>query len=362
MPSARSIPRRRPNGKYSGTHCETDLTDRIPPAMRVLLNTPSPRGIATLRTDYELNAWETAALGLLKLEDNQLNIKLEKLTQVPLEDAFPLEVRDNQNLVHPNTRINGGKLALASPNVDLTRRDNPTPQEKQEHSGTHTVHRLYLAAAFRVLMGTSQQVPNGNTGVGALVVSASGRVLAWGKKNGDHPLLHAETSALLMYGDALPKGARIYSTLKPCRMCRAAIAHFATDSDFLAYYAQDDPTSAAFGTTSPQFVQLGDGAERPLWADDRKGEDALRRTSVNRVLEVGYDAAKRSRPHLGIIDFLRGNKQDKHLTRATGYLVVKQYKYTNERLSERYNANVSSCLRHIAEVMKSLGLPLPEKK
>jgi len=63
---------------------------------------------------------------------------------------------------------------------------------------------------------------------GAFIVSHQGRIIGWGKKNPAHPVLHAEASALLFSGKPLPKGARICSTLKPCKMCRALIEHFST--------------------------------------------------------------------------------------------------------------------------------------
>jgi tRNA(Arg) A34 adenosine deaminase TadA len=362
MSSARSTPLKK-GGPFSGASCTTGPDDLIPPAMRILLNTGNPRSLEKLQYDYDLTEWEKAAIKFLKDDDNSSAGKWQmesiRVTAVKAEGAFALKANlGGQRLMPKGTVIHANSIDLTGPNVDICKRDNPTDAQKQTHTGVHTVHRLYLAAAFRVLLGASTQVQGGNTGVGAVIVSATGKILAWGKKNSEHPLLHAETSALLMYGQRLPKGARIYSTLKPCKMCRAAIAHFSEGGDFLAYYGQDDTTGQALGG-GPNFVRLAGGMERPIWGDDKKGTDPQMRETINRSLERNYDDAHGTNRGLGIVDFAKDKKQLPHLTRASDYLTVKQRKYSNPALRDSHNANVALCLRHISAVMKQLGLPIP---
>ena len=165
------------------------------------------------------------------------------------------------------------------PNVDITKREAPT--EETKHQGVHTVHRLYMAAAFRLLLGGTNT--DQNTGVAAFVVSPTGQILCWGKENSEHRMLHAETSALLAYGAKLPQGARIYSTLMPCKMCRELIQHFSTAGDFVAYYGQPDFTQAAAGPMDrSKFVFLSNsGTEKPIWADTDKHRPAELRNTVS---------------------------------------------------------------------------------
>jgi len=130
-----------------------------------------------------------------------------------------------------------------APNVDVTRE---TPSNPQAHDGFHTVHRLYMAAAFRILR--AKQQAGGREGVAALLVDGNaGDVLSWGLKDPTHPALHAESSALFGWGRRLPANARVYSTLKPCKMCAGLISTLSR-GQHRVYYGQSDPAAAAQGT------------------------------------------------------------------------------------------------------------------
>ena len=72
----------------------------------------------------------------------------------------------------------------------------------------------------------------GEVPVGALVVSADGRIIGegWNQPVGSHdPTAHAEILALRAAGRALGSyrlgGATLYVTLEPCPMCAAAMVH-----------------------------------------------------------------------------------------------------------------------------------------
>ncbi|MBB5508007.1 Bd3614 family nucleic acid deaminase [Paraburkholderia atlantica] len=354
MGSARTVP------KYAskrGAYCATE-DDLIPPGMRLLLNSFAPKQIKEIQSDQDATTWEKAALGLLADEDQQTKVGFQKISSVEINGAYVLSgTSTGHDLMPRDVRLLADELHVAGPNVDITQR-TPPAELSAPHTGVHNVHRLYLSAAFRLLLGKG-----GNTGVAALIVSSQGQILAWGKKNSDHPLLHAETSALLMYGRRLPAGTRIYSTLKPCKMCRAAIEHFSTENDFLAYYGQDDPTAAASGRVdSAKYVHMAHTTtvgERPVW--DLKSTGIKRSVSFN--LNDRFDTAHSRDRSLGIIDFIKGERQTSQLNMAAGYLAIKQRKYTDPKrsdptLSDRYNTNVEKCLDHIVKVMAQLGIPV----
>ncbi|KXU82233.1 hypothetical protein CI15_32230 [Paraburkholderia monticola] len=361
MRRARTVPIQ---GHGNKAYCATEDDDLIPPGMRLLLNSFAPRQIKAIESDYDATAWETAALGLLTNEDAGTKISFKKNAPVEQGTVFHLKVKEGHGLMPGHVELRAGALNMGSPNVDITQRIPPA-ELSAPHTGVHNVHRLYLSAAFRLLFGESL---GNNTGVGALIVSPLGEILAWGKKSSAHPLLHAETSALLMYGENLPRGARIYSTLKPCKMCRAAIEHFSTDDDFLSYYGQDDPTNAATGGDVTKYVLMASATsvgERPIWADNKKGTDIRLRTSVTQNLNNNFRSERDRQWNLGIIDFIKdgGKKKNQTMLRtAADYLEVKQRKYSDPKLSDLHNKNVEKCLDHIAQVMTQLGIPLPPRK
>ncbi|MGF6408568.1 Bd3614 family nucleic acid deaminase [Paraburkholderia tuberum] len=282
MGRARTVPQ---NGSKGGAYCETE-DDLIPPGMRLLLNSFAPKQIKEILSDQEATTWEKAALGLLADEDKDTTVRFRKIPSVEINGAYVLSgTRKGHNLMPRDVRLLAEELHVAGPNVDISQR-TPPAELSAPHTGVHNVHRLYLSAAFSLLLGKGA-----NTGVAALIVSSQGQILAWGKKNGAHPLLHAETSALLMYGKRLPAGARIYSTLKPCKMCRAAIEHFSTENSFLTYYGQDDPTAAAMGRVDgTKYVHMANTTtvgERPIWESNSTGM----KKSISFNLNERFDTA-----------------------------------------------------------------------
>jgi tRNA(Arg) A34 adenosine deaminase TadA len=102
-----------------------------------------------------------------------------------------------------------------------------------------------MAAAFRILR--AKQTPGGREGVAAILVDATGKILSWGLKNPAHPALHGETTALLGHGGNLPANVRMYTTLKPCKMCAGWITTL-SGGGHVVFYGQNDPTSAAQNT------------------------------------------------------------------------------------------------------------------
>jgi len=101
----------------------------------------------------------------------------------------------------------------------------------------------------------------GEVPVGAVVVSASGELLAVGRNRpiGLHdPSAHAEIQALRAAGERagnyrLP-GARLYVTLEPCLMCAGAMFH--------ARLAE-----VVFGASDPKTGVAGSAREVFSWSD-----------------------------------------------------------------------------------------------
>jgi pyrimidine deaminase RibD-like protein len=147
--------------------------------------------------------------------------RLKQVTVSGLQDLF------NRNY----SRYDG-----QGPNIDITREN---PSGPGAHDGFHTIHRLYMAAAFRILR--AKQTAAGREGVAAILVDATGKILSWGLKNPAHPALHGETTALLGHGGDLPVNARMYTTLKPCKMCAGWITTLSGGGHGV-FYGQDDPT------------------------------------------------------------------------------------------------------------------------
>jgi len=104
-------------------------------------------------------------------------------------------------------------------------------------AGTHTVHRLYLAAAFLLLRKKHQG--KSKDGVVSLVVDKTGNILSWGMKNPLVSCWHGETSAIMALGGELPPDGCVFSTLKPCKMC-AGLIFDGGQQKTRAFYGQVD--------------------------------------------------------------------------------------------------------------------------
>ncbi|MEO7164041.1 MAG: Bd3614 family nucleic acid deaminase [Bdellovibrionia bacterium] len=83
--------------------------------------------------------------------------------------------------------------------------------------------------------------------IAALLVSETHQVLAWGtNSNSKNKTLHAEINLVQSFqskmGGKLPRGSRIYTTLKPCKMCAGMIWTAAEDiRSITVYFLEDDP-------------------------------------------------------------------------------------------------------------------------
>ena len=117
-------------------------------------------------------------------------------------------------------------------------------------------HAGYLAAARSLAATPDSTLPRyaRDRPVGALLVSPDGEPLMAARNAGAlSRALHAEVNLAQCWhrasGRPIPRGARIYVTLKCCRMCAALIWQCAEDVRALeVYYGEDDPGPNARAT------------------------------------------------------------------------------------------------------------------
>ncbi|MCM2323757.1 MAG: Bd3614 family nucleic acid deaminase [Oligoflexia bacterium] len=137
-------------------------------------------------------------------------------------------------------------------------------------------HQELMDLAFRLCAPEIRSVFGHERGrpIAALLVSAEGQLLE-AALNTDYGnrTLHAEVNLLQTYflrtGLPLPLGARLYTTLKPCRMCAGMIWHCAEDIQSLkVFFGEDDPgphgrnTALTVGTAARATAAHGDAEFR----------------------------------------------------------------------------------------------------
>lgn len=236
------------------------------------------------------------------------------------------------------------------PNIDITR-GNPSGQGA--HDGFHTIHRLYMAAAFRILR--AKQFPGGREGVAAILVDATGKILSWGLKNPAHPALHGETTALLGYGGDLPANVRMYTTLKPCKMCAGWITTLSGGGHGV-FYGQNDPTSAAENTDldRSRTGALLSGKRQvpgvrgivPLSSSGEKYNITLAEMLDQDYQEVGQS----------IIDFASSNTARDDYARSNRMFEAKIRKYASTQRTDK-NRNVWAVLSYLTGFLNHIGVP-----
>jgi len=135
-------------------------------------------------------------------------------------------------------------VAAPLPDVDVTREDWLIGSK-----GFNTIHRIYMMAAFALMTKRFGTTDNSGHNIAAILVDKTGHILSWGlNQRWNNATFHAEVNMLQAYyknhkaDPGLPDGARIYTTLKPCKMCAGMIREAAKDINTVAvYYGQNDP-------------------------------------------------------------------------------------------------------------------------
>jgi tRNA(Arg) A34 adenosine deaminase TadA len=139
-----------------------------------------------------------------------------------------------------------------SPNIDLQKEERIG-----KHNGFHSVHRIYMMVSCGLTSNRALTGVGSGQRIGAVLVSKHGELLAWGVNTHNtegNLTYHAEVNMLQSYqelcGDnfnGLPEDCRIYTTLKPCKMCAGMIVKCAAGK-FKVFYDQHDPGGLASST------------------------------------------------------------------------------------------------------------------
>lgn len=145
-----------------------------------------------------------------------------------------------------------------------------TEVEKRLPQTPHANAKELLQAAFKL----AGEVPRGDVlhdydrGIAALMLNAEGKLLGFGlNSNSKNKTLHAEVNMVQRYfnetGNLIPKGTRIYSTHKPCKMCAGMIFDAAEDPQSLqVFYGVEE-----VGRLSVQTVLDQHGLNKQLLFD-----------------------------------------------------------------------------------------------
>lgn len=106
---------------------------------------------------------------------------------------------------------------------------------------------------------TRDELYNSNRRVASVLVSENNQVLAVGMNdNALNKTCHAEVNLIQShfadFGRPLPKKSKLFTTLKPCKMCAAMISHSVDDlAQFKVYFLNDDIGKLAKNTILDQM-------------------------------------------------------------------------------------------------------------
>ena len=89
--------------------------------------------------------------------------------------------------------------------------------------------------------------------ISTVLLSSEGHLIAWAhNRSSENPTHHAELSLLLdwarTHSSPIPPGSVLLCSLKPCKMCAAAIVQAASGQNLKVYYFLDDPGPLAKNT------------------------------------------------------------------------------------------------------------------
>ncbi len=244
----------------------------------------------------------------------------------------------------------------------------PTPAVdlRIEVPGHHTIHRLYMMAAFAITEERARTGgPKRGHNIGAILVNPEGQILGWGRNEmKDNYTFHAELNAVQSYfhrtGAPIPDDSRLYTTLKPCAMCAGMLsACTETDQRIKVYYGQNDPGDHAKNTALDKYpgmlAQLGTGGVKPLktyaskfYRDEkeRKSPDLAGTLAAERIRAIGEGT-------YALTNFLDQPAALELMRDARDALFRKGLKYTYRTIGK---ANVRKVLLQLQPFLVSCGI------
>jgi tRNA(Arg) A34 adenosine deaminase TadA len=118
---------------------------------------------------------------------------------------------------------------------------------------------LELVRPTQILREEQKPLFQYNRPVAAVLISREGELLAWAlNTNAVNKTLHAELNLVQSFyrkfGSKIPAGSKLFTTLKPCKMCAGMLFDVAEDMrSFEVIYAEDDPGLNARNTALEMF-------------------------------------------------------------------------------------------------------------
>ncbi|MCX5544745.1 Bd3614 family nucleic acid deaminase [Paraburkholderia sp. CNPSo 3076] len=238
-------------------------------------------------------------------------------------------------------------------------------------NATH-IHRLYMAAAYRragyrgAFLGHTTQGPgmilNHGHSIAALLVSSQGRVLAIAENmKARNETFHAEVNLVQAYMskfDSFVQGREgvvaVYTTLKPCKMCAAMIAHAFPCCKVI--YAQDDPGTHAEHLDKPtlgmhQLSQMG-ASVKSLQMYDSYDVIGKKTGEVAQALDSTWQAHKETSKFKGLTNALDTTKSANQMLAASYSLERKLKKYAQGK--EVKHPDVVKVLNHLQPMLERL--------
>jgi len=228
------------------------------------------------------------------------------------------------------------------------------------------IHRLYMALAFRTAgvrgfyLGTevwqhhweSMIYQHGHS-IGAVLVNSAGRVLVKSiNTKAANVTFHAEVNLIQAFVNKYGREVcaaeyLIYTTLKPCKMCAAMIAHVLPNCKVI--YAQDDFGKHAQNTDSPLHGIIAlDTIAKPLRLYESGGEGgALRHGNIAQAL----NALRNGQSLTQTLDTSYAGRQ---MLQASLTLERKFNKYKNTQPSQQQHEHV----KNVASYLNSLLDPV----
>jgi tRNA(Arg) A34 adenosine deaminase TadA len=245
-----------------------------------------------------------------------------------------------------------------------------------ESDQNRKVHRLYMAAAFALERSRKAHIDPGGYNIAALLVSKEGQILSYGWNITTRGyFLHAELVAIFQYfrqtGEVLlPQGCRIYTTLKPCKMCAAYIVGRSPKrpAGFKVFHGHDDRggparmtdldrlnSSQTMNSSQTVSVRIGENRTKPLRSYNaveydihHRGANVARaNVAVHLSSSIQYD----HKTGQGIVSQLR-TQAPKEFPKITNSLLRKAQKYSTTGV---HNHNVKKALIHVLEFLQVSG-------
>lgn len=162
------------------------------------------------------------------------------------------EARDEANLV---SSVAEKQLVYINESISI---ENYVFKSKDEHIKSQVRAVDLLDEMVSSISRTQEMKHDMNRDIAALMVSREGILLsACTAQNKINKTLHAEVSLVQSYyqktGRLIPAGAKIYTSLKPCRMCAAMIYHCSEKPETIrVLFQKNDPGSMARNTVLDQ--------------------------------------------------------------------------------------------------------------